>query len=529
MTGINRKQFLVGTCATGFALQFSRVWAASPSPLQQVTANWVVSEQEALAWHKVKDEKGPALTGNESWRNFLQFLETKLEEYSCVDVHRSSWMFDRMETSYWPDDSKWSLVSKGQRVKVANYGANCGLTGPAGVTGELVLWDPDHKPDVTGKIVVFRPVPRPQVRDDFSNADYEYMTPFDSWPVEGKPVSQELMATPGIASIVWDEMTATSSIIQEIARAKPAGIVFAMNLNRAATEGLYTFGVPEHYSFPSVYLDRTNGDAVVADARQHESATIRVEGRHVQSEAWELIACLPGRDYGTDKDEQIQLRTHTDGPSISQDDGALGLLGVVKYMSNIRKQDRPRTLLIELDCRHFMPGAERAWAAQDYFAKFPHARDKVVAMIAMEHLGQIDYVFDGEELKPSGRSLQTWVYSSGDQKMVDYAYKASRDNHIPSAIVRSPGRSGVHGKFQGPWYGMGGGSRGLGLPAFSMQGDLGAYWAFSGRLNRFDPRSFHREVALFCQLTGYLMEVDVNTIHVPKDGRATPGQGRRAR
>ena len=67
---------------------------------------------------------------------------------------------------------------------------------------------------------------------------------------------------------------------------------------------------------------------------------------------------------------------------------------------------------------------------------------------------------------------------------------------------------------------MGGGSRGLGLPAFSMQGDLGAYWAFSGRLNRFDTRSFHREVALFCQLTGYLMEVDVNTIHVPKDGRA---------
>src|SRR5258708_255513 len=98
MTGMNRKQFLLGTCAAGVAWRFPSAWAASPSPLQQVDADWVVSEKEALAWHKVKDEKGPALTGNESWRNFLQFLEVKLKEYGCVDVHRSSWKFDRMET-----------------------------------------------------------------------------------------------------------------------------------------------------------------------------------------------------------------------------------------------------------------------------------------------------------------------------------------------------------------------------------------------------------------------------------------------
>jgi hypothetical protein len=295
-----------------------------------------------------------------------------------------------------------------------------------------------------------------------------------------------------------------------------------MNLNRAATEGLYTFPVPEHYGFPSVYLDNEQSDGVIADASAHATATIRVEGSHVQSEAYELMAYLPGRNYGTDSDEQIQLRTHTDGPSISQDDGAFGLLGVVKYMAHIPQKERPRTLLIELDCRHFMPGAERAWQAQDYFAKFPHARDKVVGLIAMEHLGQIDYVFDGDDLKPSGRSMQTWVYSSADRKMIDYACAAAQENHVPSAIIRVPGQSGVHGKSQGPWYGMGGVSRTLGLPAFSMQGDLGAYWAFSGRIKRFDARSFRREVSLFCQLTGYLLRVDVKTLHVPKDNQTAP-------
>jgi hypothetical protein len=522
MSKMNRKQFLLGASAAGMALSIPPLSAETPDPLRRVNPNWVVSETEAMAWHKVKDSNGPALAGNASWHHFLEFLEAKLKEYRCINVHRSSWMFDRMETSYWPDDSKWSLVSNGARLTVANYGANCGLTGPEGVTTELVLWDPLNKPDVAGKIIVFRPVPRADVRDAFSGADYEYMTAFESWPVEGRAVPQELTAIPSIASVVWDEMTASAAIIHEVAPAKPAGLIFAMNLNRAATEGLYTFPVPEQYGFPSVYLDNTNGDRVIADAKAHAMATIRVEGRHVQSQAYELIAYLPGRNYGTDKDEQIQLRTHTDGPSISQDDGAFGLLGVVKYMSNIPQKDRPRSLLIELDCRHFMPGAERTWQAQDYFVKFPNARDKVVGLIAMEHMGQIDYVFDGDDLAPSGRSMQTWIYSPTDQKMIDYAYQAAQENRIPSAIVRAPGQPGVHGKSQGPWYGMGGVSRFLGLPAFSMQGDLGAYWAFSGRINRFDSRSFSREVSLFCQLTGYLMRVDVKTLQVPKDERAMP-------
>jgi len=447
---MNRKQFLLGASAAGMAFGVSPLRAEASDPLQRVNPSWVVTENEAMAWHKVKDSRGPALTGNASWRHFLEFLEAKLKEYRCVNVHRSSWTFDRMETSYWPDDSKWSLVSNGKRVTVANYGANCGLTGHEGVTAELVLWDPVNKPDVAGKIVVFRPVPRPDFREAFSGADYEYMTAFESWPVEGTAVPQELMATSSIASVVWDEMTASAAIIQQVAPAKPAGLIFAMNLNRAATEGLYTFPVPEQYDFPSVYLDNTNGDQTIADAKTHARATIRVEGSHVQSDAYELIAYLPGRHYGASEDEQIQLRTHTDGPSISQDDGAFGLLGVVKYMSNIPQKDRPRTLMIELDCRHFMPGAERTWQAQDYFVKFPHARDKVVGLIATEHMGQIDYVFDGDDLKPSGRSMQTWIYAPSDQKMIDYACQAAQENHIPSAVIRAPGQLGVHGNSQGP-------------------------------------------------------------------------------
>ncbi|MBI1199286.1 MAG: hypothetical protein GC203_15605 [Phenylobacterium sp.] len=511
---VTRKAVLAGL---GAAIVGGRaVGAARPAGLTRIVDPWVVSEAEAVAWHKAKVEKGPALTGNVSWRNFLDLLEAKLKDCGCVDVHRSPWMFKRLETSVWPDDSKWSLTIGGRRIPLANFGANCGLTGPEGVTAELVLWDPAATPDVAGKVVVFRPVVRPDVRAAFSASDYEAMTPFDSWPVEGVPVPQAQDATHSIAAPVWDEMTQSSAFVRDIQASKPAGVIFAMNLNRAATAGLYTFPVPEHYGFPSVYVDRTTGDGVIGEIGDGRQATLRVEGRHVDSEAYQLVACLPGRAYGTAADEQIQLRTHTDGPSISQDDGAFGLLGVVKYLSHVPQAERPRTLLIELDCRHFMPGAERAWAAQDYFEKRPHARDKVVAMIAMEHLGQIDYVADGEDIRPSGRSLPTWIYATGNPAVIDEAVKAARDNQVRSAIVRSPGRPGVHGRSQGPWYGMGSGAQRLGIPGYGVQGDLGAYWAHSAGIERFDARSFRRQVAAFAQLTGFLMTSDLSRLQAPK-------------
>lgn len=499
----------------------ARALAAASSPLTSINPAWVVSEREALDWHRFKDSQGPALAGSPSWRSFLGFIEAKLREYGCVDIARSAWTFNRLETSVWPDDSKWGLVSDGRRVPVANFGANCGTTGPQGVTAELVLWDPVAKPDVKGKIVVYRPVPRADVRQAFADSDYEVRTPFDSWPVEGKPVPQTQTGVPSISNVVWDEMTATSSFVEQVRGQQPAGVIFAMNLNEALTAGLYTFGVPTDYDFPSVYVDRRNGDAVVADAQARRTATVRVEGARVPSEVYQLVAYLPGRDYGSAKDEQIQLRTHTDGPSISQDDGALGLLGVVKYISRVPRKDRPRSLMIEMDCRHFMPGMERSWGEQDYFAKNPKARDPIVAMVAMEHLGQIEYVADGEGIKPSGRSMETWVYASADRGMLDAALKAAKDNKVRSTVIRSPGRPGVNGKSQGPWYGMSGGGRFLGLPTYGVQGDLGAYWAHSAKMNRFDARSYVRQVAMFSQLVGYLM---VGTLpKAPKVERPPPG------
>ncbi len=517
-----RRTFIQGLNAGIFASYLGLGGCASANPdrrdvaLAPVNPSWVISEAEATAWHELKDKGGPTITGSPSWLSYMAFIEQKMRELGCVDIHKSPWTFTRMTSSVWPDKSGLGLVSNGVPIPVANFGANCGTTGADGVSAELLLWDPDKEQDVQGKIVVFRPVPRPEVRHAFSGSDYEHMLPFDSWPDEGRPVPQSQEGTHSISSTVWDDMTSSSQFIEKMRDRKPAGIIFAMNLNDAATEGLYTFPVPTLYDFPSVYVSKSKGDIVIQDALAGKSANIRVEGEKAESQAFQLVGVLPGKDYGTSSDEQIWMRTHTDGPSISQEDGALALLAVAKYMSRYARESRPRSILLEFDCRHFMPGAERAWAKEDYFEKFPRAKDKFVAEIAMEHLGQIEYVFSGEQIKPSGRSLPTWVYATGNERVITAALDAAESNDVRSAIIRSPGRPGVHHESQGPWYGMGRAARYMGIPGYGMQGDLGAYWAESGKMNRFDARSFCRQIAMFCQLARFLMTSDLSELAAPK-------------
>jgi hypothetical protein len=144
-----------------------------------------------------------------------------------------------------------------------------------------------------------------------------------------------------------------------------AGAIIVYDMAYARTKLLYTFGTPRLYSAPTLVLGREDGARVIADARAGRTATLRLEARTGPAEAYQLIGYLPGRNYGTAADEQLVLVNHTDGPSITQDNGALGLLAIVKYYSHIPQAHRRRTLTLFLDCRHYMPGMEGAFVERE--------------------------------------------------------------------------------------------------------------------------------------------------------------------
>jgi hypothetical protein len=472
----------------------------------------MVPLDQVQKWHAAKDAGGPALSGNASWRTFVGLIETELKALGAVDINRNTFTYDRWSTSEWPDTSQWSLVSDGKPVRVASYGANSGTTPPDGVTANLVFYDPASPPaSLDGRIVVFQLERETETTPDDRRVyeypgDYLFLSDPETFPDPRVPRKANMTVS------ARSEMRQATSFIPMLTKGKAAGAVFVFDASHDRLAGLYTFGVPAVHQMPTLYVGRAAGHQLIADAKAGKPATLRLIGTIQPTETWQLIAYLPGRHYGTAQDERIFFTTHTDGPSISQDDGGFGLVSVARYFARIPQADRSRTLMLFFDNRHYMPGAERAFAKQDWIGQHEDVWKSIVAVIGMEHLGQLEYIEEGETFRKTGLVEHSRLHASNNQRLVDMAIKAVKDNGLRRVSVEQVDRPGIHGASQGAWLGLGAVGRRRNLPAFATMGDMGAYWATSARLAAFDAQHFIDQVKTMTQLTGELMMADLNAV-----------------
>jgi hypothetical protein len=297
-------------------------------------------------------------------------------------------------------------------------------------------------------------------------------------------------------------------VYKVLRKSQAAGGIVVFNMGYDRLSGLYSFPVLPQYNAPNLYVDRVSGAKVIKDAKAGKKATIKLLAKVEPTETYQLIGYLPGRHYGTPQDEKILLTSHTDGPAVLQDNGALGLLGIVGYFSHIPQSERPRTLMVYLDNRHYMPGMERAFAKQDFFTKNPAAKSSVVALVATEHLGQIEFREVGNTYEPTGQLEPSFLWTRNNQMLIDKAIKAVQENNWSRVMVQCVERPGKNGGPQGIWYGLGKIALEWDLPAYGTMGTQGAYWATTARIDTFNKEHFVSEVAAMSQLTGELMLAD---------------------
>ena len=138
---------------------------------------------------------------------------------------------------------------------------------------------------------------------------------------------------------------------------------------------------------PTLTLDRVNGAKVLADAKAGKEATLTLAARFQRDIGKAILAHLPGKNYGTPQDEQVLLATHTDAMSLIEENGGLGMIGIMSYFNKLPKAGRARTLVFYFDCRHFMPGGEASWPQFDYYQIHPEKLKSIVATIGIEHMG----------------------------------------------------------------------------------------------------------------------------------------------
>ena len=508
---------------------------------------WIVDETEATRWSMVKHNNLPTLTGSIEWKNYMNFLENEFKKYGVIDIYRNAWEFDKWTISEEP--TNWTLSVDGNDVRVAYYGAYSGKTDLDGITAEMIYYDHDNPPsDIKDKIVVIPTRKHPSkpystnYLTNFTYNEYEYVLDGDTLPEPFEFVDPEVSFTFDI----WYQLAQRLDQIPEDGEAAGAVIVYDMAYDR--TKGLYTFPVPDHYDSPTLILSREDGAGVIEASKEKKEATIVLNSKIEKSEAYQLIGYLPGKDYGTDKDEQIILTNHTDGPSITQDNGALGILGIIKYFSNIPQEKRDRTLLIYLDCRHYMPGMEQAHKDVSWLKKNPNLKDKVVGLIQAEHLGEMDYKEVNGEVIPTGYSEQSYLWTRNNDYLIESAKNALDRYGWSRGMLSVPERPGPNGNIQQVWWGVGiialanelrdnedcdeyscdenltsnsplvwNGSSCevwtcLNVPAYGQGGFLGYYWNKYSDISKWSSELFIQQTSTMIDLTGVLMYSDLEKI-----------------
>ena len=555
---LSRRTFLktAAGVSAGTMLMRDPLWAqgapagkAAVSALSKIHQPYVITPKQALDWHVFKADCGPTYAGSTGWKRFTDLLISKMPEFGAVDLDYVEIPYDHYIVEDWPDrrshmhdspNAVEKLVTDGTPVPVvASYGMTSGFTGAEGITAQMLHYDPAHPPaesQIAGKILVFETQKQPgppyndNFLDNYTPTDYEWRSP-GKWPELWVPPSRTQTSS-FYGRWVWSQL---GRFAEAGIKGHAAGIVIVYDLSPGMAFGLaqrsvYTengrAGLGATYvNCPTLTLDRVNGAKVLADAKAGRMATLTLRARFQRDTGKAIVAYLPGKNYGTPQDEQVLLATHTDAMSLIEENGGLGMLGIMSYFNRLPKSARARTLVFYFDCRHFMPGAEASWPQYDYYTIHPEKLKTIVATLGIEHMGGRQTIETGpggntyahSKARPEDGGVITSLIDVNNNNiwMVEMIARAATDNHWPRVDVKSGrGVPGVNGGFQGAVKSPMNKGRGYKIPGCGLAGDWPGAWTQTyaqvdteAGPHGFDENYFVAQVAGLTQIAGEFMQV----------------------
>jgi hypothetical protein len=565
-----RRRALLAASALGISALGAVCLAASDaqqtmSPkLTAVDPAMLSTQAQIQNWIDQKDSWGPAYTAGPAWKKFMALLHAEIKTMGLVNITDVPFAYTRWYTSEFPDASGWSLTSNGVPVSVASYGTQSGSTGPGGVTAPMILYDLSlpvaQRPPLSalaGKIVVVKQqpyatlgtlqrvalgVPAPAQPPAYcgnppsctpaeagegnpspqwgnpggpmSYKDYEYRSDSEKFPT---PLFEKIPVSVESSFRNRDQFGQIREIITNVLMpSHAAAAVTVMDMSPLASQGTRIHPTPRQFNVPLLMLDRVAGARVLDDAAAGRTAKLVLDAHEEENaQAYETVAFLPGKDFGTPKDRSILLATHVDGPSIVEDDGGLAILSVLHYYAQIPQRERPKSIVVYFESRHFVPGTEASYPF-DTVKLHPELFKTVVGGLALEHFGGLQFAEDeAGSYFPTGQAATTYVWGWPNRLAIAEATRAIKDQGLPRAINDAPARPGVNGKAQQGWLG-GGFSRYLvdlgGWPGWHISGDwpsAGFQAYYPATKTRISADIFQKQSAVAVQLVGALMVKDV--------------------
>ncbi|MDG1462771.1 MAG: hypothetical protein P8R04_04300, partial [Gammaproteobacteria bacterium] len=198
----------------------------------------------------------------------------------------------------------------------------------------------------------------------------------------------------------------------------------------------------------------------------------------------------------TPADEQVLLVTHSDGPNLTQENGALGILALLRHFALIPQAQRPRSLRVLLDPQHYSPGRHTV----NWYEYHPAIMQTVVASLGVEHIGQREYSEDVNGYGFSGFAEPWLIYARNDPQLIEIAVNAIEISGLPRTELRVPEKGG-----QGRWTGLGDIAITQNLIGFATLSNMSGYWGTTAGIESFDAQLANQQLDCLVLLLDALM------------------------
>ena len=362
---------------------------------------------------------GPKYTGNAAHTQFVDFLATELRKLG-LEIDRVRYTLPR-----W-DATRWELRAGGSPLPVTSYFPYSGQTMAAGVTAPLVFAGTNPTFDlggVSGKIALI----------ECPTNVRHWADEYRAWSVY--PASETFPASmrPARGSV---------SDLTPFAKAGAVGVVLAWtDISDANAADQYSpFSRPPQ-GVPAVYVGRDAGARLKSMAASGAPATLVLEATVTPDTPTDtIVATLPGAT----SDEVIIVNTHTDGPNATEENGALGILSLMRYFSKIPRAERRRTIVCPLTTGHFAG----PWvpSIRGFIQKYPDTIKKAVAAVTVEHLGCLEWMDNANmAYRPTGK--EEWAVAITPSKpMADAMGAALSGTAAQRTALVNPVKGGFLGE-----------------------------------------------------------------------------------
>lgn len=488
--------------------------------MRAIGANWIdqallMTKEEGYNWHDFKAGLGPIYPGYPSFNIFMNWLKDKLSAYGCIDFLEHHWQHETYQVDDWPkhDAGAMRLISDGTDVTVGTFLMFSKSTKEQGLTAQSLFYDASQGEPSVGafkdRIVVIQALPLPDkpYSEEFLESYVITDTNYRSAPEPPADILE--MPDPRINNswnTRWD-FWQWMKFVQYAKIGEAAGLVVISNLTFGTLQGLYDR--QERHDFPGLVLDRVNGIRVLQDAKNEKMLTMTLISNYFWADAWNFICFLPGARYGTKTDEYLSINVHVDAMSLTQDNGSLGALGIIRYFSSLNQTKRKKTLLICIDSRHFIEGFEMNNVIHDPYVVFPDVRDKVTVTLGLEHMGEMEAAEDykNNTMVPTGRPEYTFMVCNDNDFCSRILIQAAVKSKLQRADLKIDGRPGIHGLFKGKVRAVQASVHDLGVCVIGQAGNwCGGHTQTFSTMQYFSEDKFYREVWLWTQVVNDMME-----------------------